>query len=105
MVALKTDRDFIGADDPERGFGRVDLVERVAGWIRERIFSGVVVVGAELPSEGALATELGVSRNVIREAMRNLRIQRRVVNRALNLPPWTPPAYRWSTFCGRAATR
>lgn len=54
-------------------FERIDLVARVTDWIRGEILSGKLAPGAKLPSEGNLAAEFGVSRNVIREAMRNLR--------------------------------
>jgi DNA-binding FadR family transcriptional regulator len=54
-------------------FARVDLVAKVTDSIRERIFSGKYEVDTDLPSEGEFATRHGVSRNVVREAMRTLR--------------------------------
>ncbi len=54
-------------------FERVDLVAEVTEWIRQQIFSGVYQVDTQLPSEGKMASQFGVSRNVMREAMRNLR--------------------------------
>ena len=54
-------------------FARVDLVSNVTDWIRREILSGNLSVGNKLPAEGKLADEFGVSRNVVREAMRNLR--------------------------------
>ncbi len=57
----------------EKRVERVDLVEEVTNSIRRRIFSGEYAVDMSLPSEGDFATEHGVSRNVVREAMRNLR--------------------------------
>ncbi len=54
-------------------FARVDLVSNVTDWIRREILSGNLEVGSKLPAEGKLADEFGVSRNVVREAMRNLR--------------------------------
>ncbi len=59
----------------KRGFERVDLVSKVTDWLREEIISGRLAVGSRLPSEGKLAEQMGVSRNVVREAMRNLRSQ------------------------------
>lgn len=54
---------------------KVDLVGEVTNWLRERILSGEYPVGGDLPSEGDLTRELGISRNVVREAMRTLRSQ------------------------------
>ncbi|HOX02206.1 MAG TPA: FadR/GntR family transcriptional regulator [Candidatus Paceibacterota bacterium] len=62
-------------EEPGAFFGRKDLVSQVTDWIREQILSGAFGVGSELPAEGSLATQLGVSRNVMRESMRNLRMQ------------------------------
>jgi len=56
-------------------FAREDLVSQVTEWIRQRIFSGEFPTGGNLSSEGKLAAQLGVSRNVMRESMRNLRMQ------------------------------
>jgi len=50
-----------------------DLVERVVSALRGDIVTGKLRPGGKLPAEGKLATEFGVSRNVIREAMRELR--------------------------------
>ena len=51
------------------------LVEQVVRHLRRQILDGEFAVGAELPPEGALGTSLGVSRTVIREAMRVIRAQ------------------------------
>jgi DNA-binding FadR family transcriptional regulator len=46
--------------------------EEVATQIRERIEDGTFGVGDKLPAERALAEQLGVSRNTVREALRAL---------------------------------
>ena len=46
--------------------------EDVAAQIRERIEDGTFGVGDKLPAERALAEQLGVSRNTVREALRSL---------------------------------
>lgn len=48
------------------------LVERVVRDVGSRIREGRLAPGSPLPSEGAFATELGVSRTVVREAFRSL---------------------------------
>lgn len=59
--------------------GTGDLVGRVVTHLRDGILSGTHTAGASLPSEGSLAESLGVSRTVMREAMRSLRSQGLVV--------------------------
>jgi len=54
---------------------REDLVTQATEWLKQQILDGTFAVGGDLPAEGDLATQLGVSRTVIRESMRNLRIQ------------------------------
>lgn len=56
-----------------RSFRKVDLVLETSNWLKGRILGGDWPVGTELPSEGELLRLLGVSRNVMREAMRNVR--------------------------------
>jgi DNA-binding FadR family transcriptional regulator len=51
---------------------RQTLSERVAGQLRTRISEGEFPVGSLLPSENALAEDMGVSRNCVREALRAL---------------------------------
>ncbi len=58
-----------------KNFERTDLVTKVTDWLRDEIISGRLAVGSRLPAEGKLAEQMGVSRNVVREAMRNLRSQ------------------------------
>ncbi|MHC6227168.1 FadR/GntR family transcriptional regulator [Pseudomonas sp. X10] len=48
------------------------LVEQAVEQLRERIAGGAWAVGQRLPTEPELATELGISRNTVREAMRVL---------------------------------
>ncbi|QDU97298.1 FadR/GntR family transcriptional regulator [Lignipirellula cremea] len=48
------------------------LVEQTVVCLRDRILQGDYLAGDLLPSQGALCEELGVSRSVIREAMRTL---------------------------------
>src|SRR5579872_7040220 len=52
---------------------RSALVEQVLDQLRARILDKEFASGEELPPEGALADLFGVSRTVIREAMRTLR--------------------------------
>ncbi|MFM7041162.1 MAG: FadR/GntR family transcriptional regulator [Planctomycetaceae bacterium] len=56
-----------------------NLVDQVVTHLRARILAGDHAVGVSLPSEGDLAESFGVSRTVIREAMRSLRAQGLVV--------------------------
>lgn len=56
-----------------------DLVSQVVDHLRKDIVSGSYPPGMSLPSEGSIAESLGVSRTVIREAMRSLRSQGLVV--------------------------
>lgn len=54
---------------------RPALVEQVLHQLRQRIMSGEWLPGDQLPPESKLAESMGVSRTVIREAMRSLRSQ------------------------------
>lgn len=54
---------------------RLALVDQVLEQLRARILSKEFAPGGELPPEGGLAQMLGVSRTVIREAMRMLRAE------------------------------
>lgn len=49
------------------------LPDRIADLLMEQIHSGVLAEGQRLPTETALAKSLGVSRNVVREAIARLR--------------------------------
>src|SRR6266508_3093900 len=51
---------------------RSPLVEQAIDRLREQVTSGAWPVGTRLPSEAALAAELGVGRSTIREAIRAL---------------------------------
>ncbi|MTD15048.1 FCD domain-containing protein [Nakamurella sp. YIM 132087] len=51
---------------------RQPLVAQVAEQFREQIRTGVWALGERIPGEHALATELGVSRGTVREALRAL---------------------------------
>nr|WP_115088575.1 FadR/GntR family transcriptional regulator [Pseudomonas wadenswilerensis] len=48
------------------------LVEQAVEQLRQRVASGAWTVGQRLPTEPELASELGISRNTVREAMRVL---------------------------------
>ena len=50
----------------------IRLYEQIAGAIRERIVAGELVPGQRLPTEREIALAHGVSRNVVREAIRAL---------------------------------
>lgn len=52
---------------------RQRLPEIIAGDIEEAIVTGKFTAGSQLPSEQQLATEFGVSRNVVREAFKFLK--------------------------------
>jgi len=52
---------------------RFGLLEQVAAQLEELVLSGRLEIGTKLPSEGELATQFGVSRPVVREAMAQLR--------------------------------
>lgn len=52
------------------------LVERAVEALRERIVSGAYGSDGNLPPQGDLCLELGVSRSVVREAMQQLQSQR-----------------------------
>lgn len=59
---------------PALSLGRVDpLPTRVADYLSREIRFGRIAPESKLPSETKLATELGVSRNVVREAISQLR--------------------------------
>jgi len=61
---------------------RLRLSEQVANTIEEAILSGSFGIGSNLPSEQRLADQFGVSRNVVREALKFL--QERGLIRILN---------------------
>jgi len=50
----------------------MSLAEQAAETLKQRILAGDYPAGADLPSQGALAIELNVSRPVLREAMRTI---------------------------------
>jgi DNA-binding FadR family transcriptional regulator len=56
-----------------RQLARVTLLESLASSLEERIVAGEFPVGSRLPSEEALATDFGVSRPIVREALSKLR--------------------------------
>jgi len=64
----------VGEWEPVRT-SRTDLVERVVEQLREKILGGTFEHGSSLPAESTLAQYLGVSRPVVREAMRVLSAQ------------------------------
>jgi GntR family transcriptional regulator, transcriptional repressor for pyruvate dehydrogenase complex len=60
---------------PFRPLRRIDLVREVSERLREQIIAGAFDADGAIPSEGQLGQTLGVSRTVIREAMRSLAAQ------------------------------
>ena len=54
-----------------RPIARLSAAEAVLADLRSEIESGTVPVGSRLPSEAALAARYGVSRSVVREALRS----------------------------------
>lgn len=71
---------------------RMDMVATVVANLSERIIAGGYGSDGHLPPEGELATNYGVSRTVIREAMRGLRAQGLVEVAQGRLPRVKPPA-------------
>ena len=69
-----TGRRSVLGTDPARTSG-----EAVAGILAERVLSGQLPPDARLPSERQLAREFGVSRPVVREALRAL-VERRLID-------------------------
>lgn len=71
-----------------------NLSEQVADQIGTRVLSGIYPVGGTLPEEPLLCTEFGVSRTVIREAVRMLvskgmlEVRPRIGTRVLNPRDW-----------------
>ena len=63
------------ASTPLQRLSSAKLVEQTVAVLREQIVSGNFTAGGPLPSQGELCVELGVSRSVIREAMRTLQSQ------------------------------
>jgi GntR family transcriptional repressor for pyruvate dehydrogenase complex len=55
--------------------------EQVADQMRQWILSGVVAVGDQLPTEGALAERFGTSRSTVREALRLLSSENLITTR------------------------
>ena len=53
-------------------FTRLSASEAVLADLRSAIEKGDLEVGAKLPSEAAMASRYGVSRSVVREALREL---------------------------------
>ncbi|WP_077487623.1 FadR/GntR family transcriptional regulator [Sinomonas mesophila] len=60
----------LGTTD-RRPLARLSAAEAVLADLRSEIESGTVPVGSRLPSESALAARYGVSRSVVREALRS----------------------------------
>jgi GntR family transcriptional regulator, transcriptional repressor for pyruvate dehydrogenase complex len=72
--------------------------DALAGILAERILAGTLAVGERLPSERQLALEFGVSRPVVREALRSL-IERRLIDVEASRGAFVrgntaPPAYQ-----------
>jgi GntR family transcriptional repressor for pyruvate dehydrogenase complex len=57
---------------PAARAGRVDLVQNVVTVLSDQIISGQLAPNQPIPPEGQLSQQMGVSRTVIREAMRIL---------------------------------
>lgn len=77
------------------------LVEQTVEALRERIVAGFFGLDGELPPQGTLCRELGVSRSVVREAMQQLQSQRLVeVSQGRNRASCRPVRNRLPTGCG-----
>lgn len=64
----------VSSETPFRNVGRRNAYEEVADQIRERIFAQHLRLSDRLPAERDLATQFGVSRVVVREAIRTLEL-------------------------------
>lgn len=71
----KRSASLVAECPPLRPVQRLNLVGEVVARLREQIIAGVFGCDGAIPPEGQLATSLGVSRTVIREAMRCLASQ------------------------------
>jgi asparagine synthase (glutamine-hydrolysing) len=58
--------------DPYQPIKSARLYEQMADQIKERIFNGELQEGDQLPNETELAERFGVSRTVVREAMKHV---------------------------------
>lgn len=58
--------------DPDAKVQRITLSEQVEGFIRDHIISRKLAPGQTLPSSVQLAEQFGVSRTIVREAMKSL---------------------------------
>lgn len=76
---------------PLTAIGRSDRVTDVLRQLSDQITSGAFGHDGALPAEGALAATFGVSRTVVREAMRTLRAQG-LVEVSQGRPPRVKPA-------------
>lgn len=76
---------------PLKPVRRLNLVREVVERLREQILAGSFATTDTLPSEGSLGQSLGVSRTVIREAMRILAAQG-LVEVSQGRPPRVKPA-------------
>ena len=74
MVDFQEQIADVGEWEPVQA-SRTDLVKGVVEQLREKILGGTFEHGSSLPSESTLAEYLGVSRPVVREAMRVLSAQ------------------------------
>jgi GntR family transcriptional repressor for pyruvate dehydrogenase complex len=62
----------LNAFDDSPATATINLVDETVEAIRNKIFDGGLAAGDLLPSQGDLSSELGVSRSVVREAMKVL---------------------------------
>jgi GntR family transcriptional repressor for pyruvate dehydrogenase complex len=63
-----------GTEVPFKNLGRRKAYEQIAEQIRERIFAQHLLLSDRLPTERELAVQFGVSRVVVREAIRTLEL-------------------------------
>lgn len=59
----------------------LNLADRVAASLRQRILEGVLAPGSRLPAENAMAARFGVSRTVVREAVSRLKSEELLASR------------------------
>lgn len=98
--------------NPKAGEPRVTAHDRIVADLGRRVVGGTYLVGATIPREEELATELGVGRSVVREALRVLAAKGLVEPRqrrgtqVLPVSRWhslDPHVLEWRTESGSSA--
>jgi DNA-binding FadR family transcriptional regulator len=75
----------VSAETADRAVRPAKIADLVAGTLRERILSGELPDGAELPKQEELLAEFGISQPPLREALRILESERLITVRRGNV--------------------